>query len=129
WEAIIGARATTIEIDTIFWCRKCITPPLLTYNIQDCYNLRCREIHPIEVNNLVTIYKENDGIVLRESAENLPCATHMPVIGNRTLSNNNAGSSHMQVRNDEGLKHFLNRLFNGEMGMFFETTTLEPSSN
>lgn len=129
WEAIIGARATTIEIDTIYWCRKCITPPLLTYNIQDCYNLRCREIHPIEVNNLVTIYKENDGIVLRESAENLPCATHMPVIGNRTLSNNNAGSSHMQVRNDEGLKHFLNRLFNGEMGMFFETTTLEPSSN
>jgi hypothetical protein len=67
--------------------------------------------------------------VLRESAENLPGATHMPVIGNQILLDNNAGSSHMQVRNDEGLKQFLYSLFEGEMGMFFETAPIEGNSN
>ena len=130
WEAIIGARATTIATDTMFICLHCgITVALMSSNSQTCYRRGCAFIYPVEVNNLVTVYKENDGIVLRESAENLPGATHMPVIGNQILSDNNAGSSHMQVRNDEGLKQFLNRLFNGEMGMFFETAPIDGNSN
>lgn len=130
WEAIIGARVTTIETDTIYVCKNCVASTwVISYNIQDCYNKRCSTILPGEVSNLVTIYKENDGIVLRESAENLPGATHMPVIGNQILLDNNAGSSHMQVRNDEGLKQFLYSLFEGEMGMFFETAPIEGNSN
>jgi hypothetical protein len=68
--------------------------------------------------------KENDGVVLSESAMNLPCASRLPI---RIFPNENnpnvtdKGSSHMQVRNDEGIKEHLNNLFNGDYGDFFAT--------
>jgi hypothetical protein len=66
--------------------------------------------------------KENDGVVLAESAKNLPCATDQPV---RVFPQGQgwAGSSHMQVRNDKGIKDALNNLFNGQYGYFFQTAT------
>jgi len=67
---------------------------------------------------------ENDGVVLAESAADLPCATHKPVrIYPKEFETNavNRGSSHMQVRNDEGLKEHLNKLLNGDYGKWFRT--------
>ncbi len=67
--------------------------------------------------------KENDGVVLAESSKNLPCATREPVRiypyeGQRAPSK---GSSHMQVRNDQGIKEHLDNLFKGLYGDFFFT--------
>lgn len=68
--------------------------------------------------------KLNDGIVLAESAADLTCATHTPikVFTPKGIYGNSCGSSHMQVRNDRGLKDFLNSTFNGEYGAFFYTS-------
>ena len=54
---------------------------------------------------------ENDGVVLRKSAEILPEATYPSI--------RMEGSSHMQIRNDANLKTHLNNLFNGDYGEFF----------
>ena len=59
--------------------------------------------------------KENDGVVLAESAANLP--------GSQRQAIRMEGSSHMQVRNDENLKTHLNHLFNGDYGPFFKVNT------
>ncbi|MDR0603388.1 MAG: GPI inositol-deacylase [Bacteroidales bacterium] len=70
--------------------------------------------------------KENDGIIITESAINLPCATSQRVRVFPNENNPNAayrGSSHMQIRNDEGIKYHLNSLFNGDYGIFFKTST------
>ena len=72
----------------------------------------------------ITYKPENDGVVLAESAMDLPGATHSPV---EIYPNKNStvdiekGSSHMQVRNDAGLKKALNDLFNGEHNKWFRT--------
>ncbi len=58
-------------------------------------------------------YYPNDGVVLQESAANLPCATWTPV----PLYN----SSHMQVRNNFSIKIAMRNLLNGEYGDFFKT--------
>jgi hypothetical protein len=67
---------------------------------------------------------ENDGVVLANSAKGLPCATH-PVVRiypNEDKSEDvNKGSSHMQVRNDEGLRIHLNKLLNGDYDWWFRT--------
>jgi pimeloyl-ACP methyl ester carboxylesterase len=72
-------------------------------------------------NNSINIY--NDGVVLAESAANLPSATNEPVeiYPNKNTNATNRGSTHMQVRNDSGLKEHLNKLFNGNYGHFFWT--------
>ena len=76
----------------------------------------------VQNGNTITYKPENDGIVLAESANNLPKATHNPV---RIYPNENSsvdvnkGSSHMQVRNDEGLRIHLNKLFNGDYAPWF----------
>jgi len=95
---------------------------------------------------------ENDGIVLAESAMNLPCAQYsIKICPEKTVTipamspsllpqwcklNNilpmpeyskggtftvKTGSSHMQVRNDEGIKEHLFNLFEGDYGWFFKT--------
>lgn len=58
-------------------------------------------------------YYPNDGVVLQESAADLPCATNKPV----KLYN----SSHMQIRNDENIKEAMRKLLDGEYGKFFQT--------
>jgi hypothetical protein len=64
--------------------------------------------------------EENDGIVVKSSAENLPYATHPPVKV-CPVGNGYAGSSHMQIRNDAGIKEALMNLFEGNYGLFFKT--------
>jgi len=58
-------------------------------------------------------YYPNDGVVVQESAADLPCATNSPV----RLYN----SSHMQVRNDANIKIYMKRLLDGQYGDFFQT--------
>ena len=70
-------------------------------------------------------YLENDGVVLTESARNLPYATNQEV---RVFPNEfrvargiHKGSSHMQIRNDAGIQEHLEKLFDGKYGPFFKT--------
>jgi triacylglycerol esterase/lipase EstA (alpha/beta hydrolase family) len=73
--------------------------------------------------NTVTLKTENDGVVLAESAANLPYATHksMEIYPNKNSTVDvDKGSSHMQVRNDAGLKEHLNILFNGKYDPWFK---------
>jgi archaellum component FlaG (FlaF/FlaG flagellin family) len=72
--------------------------------------------------NTVTFKSENDGIVLSESAANLPNPTHESVCifyNEHFLTASSKGSSHMQVRNDEGLKKHLKKLFDGDYDDWF----------
>jgi hypothetical protein len=109
WQTIIGAR-------------ELVTKPNPNYNPFLPLSLR---------NNPPYIYEwvvkeANDGIVLAESASNLPKATHAPI---EIYPNKNnpvdidKGSSHMQVRNDEGIKKALKDLFDGNYDKWFYTAT------
>jgi pimeloyl-ACP methyl ester carboxylesterase len=65
------------------------------------------------------VERESDGVVLAESAADMPGATHAPV----KISEKGPGfdgSSHMQVRNDEGLRKHLNALFDGDYHPYFK---------
>ena len=71
----------------------------------------------------VVKYTDCDGVVLAESAANLPGATWEPVkiFPNENSSVDiNKGSSHMQVRNDEGLREHLDKLFTGNYHPWFK---------
>jgi hypothetical protein len=74
-------------------------------------------------NGNTTTYKpDNDGVVLAESAANLPGATHASVKifpNENSTVDINKGSSHMQVRNDEGIREHLDKLFNGDYEKWF----------
>lgn len=59
------------------------------------------------------IEKDSDGVVLAESASNLPGATFSP----QKMDN----SSHMQARNNEALKGGLTKLYDGGTDPFFRT--------
>jgi len=102
WRMIIGARRCTTTLNPNYNPFSALSPRYIT---------TCEEI------------PENDGIVLAESASNLPCATHLPVevYPNKGTNEVNKGSSHMQVRNDKGLQTHLEKLFNGDYGNFFRT--------
>jgi hypothetical protein len=69
-------------------------------------------------------FKESDGIVLAESAQDLPYATQLPVRleGYEISPFNYSGSSHMQIRNDEALRKHLTLLLDGHYGGFFKLT-------
>jgi hypothetical protein len=70
------------------------------------------------------IREANDGVVLAESAAYLPKATHIPVKiypNENSTVDINKGSTHMQVRNDAGLKKALNDLFDGKHDKWFKT--------
>ncbi|HNX21712.1 MAG TPA: alpha/beta hydrolase [Bacteroidales bacterium] len=129
WETIIGARSYSFYTDYTYYCHSCVglSSWVLTPNLQTCVNKNCRIIIPMPSLNIQWTYKPNDGIVLAESASNLPGATAVPP---RILINNlntYAGSSHMQIRNDEYLKRSFFKLFEGEYGGFFKTK--EKSQN
>ena len=78
----------------------------------------------VQNGNTVTYKPDNDGIVLAESAAGLPYAQKVIKIeatkkkGNFTLI---TGSSHMQVRNDEGIRKALKDLLDGKHGDWFYT--------
>ena len=64
----------------------------------------------------------SDGVVLKKSSSDLPCATWAP-LGTYTSSTNGkrTGSTHMQIRNDDKIKEILNATFNGLFDKFFAT--------
>lgn len=130
WETIIGARTQIATTTTHYRCRNC-TFQTLEYilgfipspTVELCEIFGCQSIQPINVTTYSWEYKENDGVVVDESAANLPCSTSPPVrIFPFEFENViSKGSSHMQIRNDEGIKRALKALFDGEYGWFFLT--------
>jgi hypothetical protein len=61
-------------------------------------------------------HKDSDGVVLAESAMNIPQATYTnPDILRKEVS------THMSIRNDERTKFILESIFEGRVGEFFET--------
>ena len=127
WETIIGAREFQYTSNTMYVCLKCRGNSfhmdyLITANQQECINRNCQNIVPVTVTELNYIIKESDGVVVAESADNLPGATAIPLKPN-TSAPNYTGSSHMQVRNDRFLKQSLFQIFNGDYGLFFKTKT------
>jgi pimeloyl-ACP methyl ester carboxylesterase len=122
WDRYIAWRdgydwftGTTGTWQMIMGGKKCTSIPNPNYRswMDPSYIIQCDEY-------------ENDGVVLAESAANLPGATWSPI---RICPNENStvdfekGSSHMQVRNDAGLKKALNDLFNGDYEKWFKTPT------
>jgi len=55
--------------------------------------------------------KDSDGVVLAESASNMPGSTHMPIMLDE--------SSHMQMRNDKELRRTLSSLYDGGFDAWF----------
>lgn len=128
WESIIGALEYQYTTSTTYVCLNCsgstyLMTPFITSNQQECINRNCGTISPVPVVELNLVFKENDGIVIAESARNLPGATFIPPPINMTNVLNYDGSSHMQIRNDAYLKLSLFNLFEGQYGSFFKTRT------
>jgi hypothetical protein len=61
-------------------------------------------------------HKDSDGVVLAESAMDIPQATY-----NNPALLQKDGSTHMRIRNDENTKTLLLEVFTGEVGDFFIT--------
>jgi hypothetical protein len=81
---------------------------------------------PFNPTNITITLKESDGVVLKESAMNLPGATHDPVMLQGLRENGVwSGSTHMQIRNDAALRDALNNLYDGAYGPFFYTKKRE----
>ncbi len=129
WQTVIGAR----EYQVIYNC-KCTTKRLFGEDLiksyidfawaSDCDNLGCTNTLPIPWITTNATVKENDGVVLAESAANLPGYTHDPVrvfYKEEEPQAENRGTSHMQMRNDGGVKEKLFNLLNGRYGYFFKT--------
>ena len=68
---------------------------------------------PVEYTIFSQIKKDSDGVVLSESAMNIPYATAPP----RKMYN----SSHMQMRNDDNTKKALLEIYDGDVGPAFFT--------
>ncbi len=125
WSTIIGAREYTADQKYICFCRMDLDGPyegMIVDNASECTEHSCVARPYTEYT--LTI-KPSDGVVLNESAKELPGATHDPVEvkGYEISPGVYSGSSHMQIRNDKGLKTHLNLLMEGEYGDFFETLT------
>jgi hypothetical protein len=131
WLAIIGAKT---EVPAGTFCR-CYCgalsyyPPLKVVDALDCDD--CLQLcipYPLlsadPLTKLVWTIKESDGIVLAESAQDLPYATQLPVRleGYEISPFKYSGSSHMQIRNDRALRDNLTKLLNGQYGEFFRLT-------
>ncbi|MCK5847394.1 MAG: hypothetical protein KAG84_08140, partial [Bacteroidales bacterium] len=126
WKTAIGARSFTSTSSQMFRC-ECHDPndPMngyLTDDYIDCLDENCA---PISAGFITTYHisnKPNDGVVLNESAMNLPGHTHEPVkvMGELKSDGSWSGSSHMQIRNDKGLRDNMTNLLEGDYGKFFE---------
>ncbi|HNE48623.1 MAG TPA: hypothetical protein PL173_10975 [Saprospiraceae bacterium] len=68
---------------------------------------------PVEYTIFSQIKKDSDGVVLSESAMNIPYATAPP----RKMYN----SSHMQMRNDDNTKKALLEIYDGDVGPAYKT--------
>jgi pimeloyl-ACP methyl ester carboxylesterase len=122
WETIIGARQYVVNQTTFYYCRKCSIGQswFISPTLQPCLDCNCREVRAIPTQTVTFTIAANDGIVIAESASNLPGATHCPLRISCTDVSGYDGSSHMQIRNDSYLERSLYNLFEGEYGMFFK---------
>lgn len=125
WKNVIGAKEIHINriahgVSRILWPEYGFTQDAVT-SIYNYLNGM-----PVVHNSWQIVFEDklNDGIVLAESAADLTSATHTPIkiYGSCDAGTGSQGSSHMQVRNDCGFKEFLNNLFNGNYGTFFQTS-------
>jgi pimeloyl-ACP methyl ester carboxylesterase len=127
WTAIIGALVE-VPLGTACNCICLESGKLVSHIATDCSV--CQLLCP---NNLISsdpftlmgwTYKDNDGVVLAESAQEMPYATHLPVLlqGSDDPGPPPTGSSHMQIRNDDALRKHLTLLLNGDYNEFFFMT-------
>ncbi len=75
--------------------------------------VKCKEEYNVVKTGTRWRHKDSDGVVLAESAMNIPQHTWEP--------QKMEGTTHMRMRNDEHAKEELNKIFNGDVGWFFET--------
>lgn len=126
WQNIIGALQYEQQTKIVYDCYKCESGMAFRgTNQYTCYQWNCKDMTPRAVHEYKWVLKENDGIVTKESASYLPCASVQPIQVWRNAVENNIdkGTSHMQVRNDEGIKKVLKLVFDGYYGDFFYTQT------
>lgn len=83
----------------------------------DGITIVCHEETRTVALSYVNRYHSSDGVILAESAMEIPQYTSRP----RPL----IGSSHMGMRNDRGTETALNAIYNGDVGDFFETAKKE----
>lgn len=131
WEAIIGARMPHIETTTKYICYcadengSFLKIQQLVNSKEDCIIKNCDNITTITSSTIKWTLRENDGVVLAESAGNLPAMSNPPIKvyyeDAYNSKNPNKGTSHMQMRNDGGIKQCLNYIFNGQYGKYFKT--------
>lgn len=123
WKTVIGARIVHKTAQYKCICRDPYDP-LNGYITDDpivCLDEDCAALNDSYITSIER--KPSDGVVLNESAMNLPGATNAPVkIQGELLSNGTySGSSHMQIRNDKGIKDGFDNLLKGNYGRFFYT--------
>lgn len=132
WEVVIGAARTINTTSTTTGpyyrcdCRE-EYDPLNNIVVDDpviCLDEGCAAtyIGYITNYNYTMTEKASDGVVLAESASNLPSAQWIVELDGKQLPFGvKTGSSHMQMRNDDALKRNLTKLFEGEYGEYFYT--------
>ncbi|MBK9271092.1 MAG: hypothetical protein IPM48_05815 [Saprospiraceae bacterium] len=118
YKLIIGALEIKKITKHFCVCENRLTGRVERYEVSDptLCNRKTRpeiECYPLDQIEYLRIEKDSDGVVLAESAANLPGATYAP----QEMKN----SSHMQARNDEELKKGLIRLYEGGTDPFFRT--------
>jgi pimeloyl-ACP methyl ester carboxylesterase len=125
WEVCIGAIEQPNCTNTTMYRCPCSNTTGYYQTPDYCINM-CGSAQPITITTVSINHKLNDGIVLAESACNLPAMTNLPVrlyyIPGSGENQYNRGTSHMQMRNDGSIKTAFNSLFEGEYGCFFKTS-------
>ncbi|MDL2262888.1 GPI inositol-deacylase [Bacteroidales bacterium OttesenSCG-928-I21] len=144
WEVVIGTKTYESQTRVGYKCEYCCdynrteyyydqtkaqVPPCLLFDIaftqdlQECEDYYCKDITRVYSTTYNSVLWENDGVVTSQSASYLPNATWSPIrVYPREYENViDKGSSHMQIRNDEGIKIHLNNALNGDYGDFFRT--------
>lgn len=132
WEACIGAREMTVTFDTLYVC-DCEEQggggygywSIYVNDLSDCaLEPGCWATNRTRIfSTTIPTYKPNDGVVLNESAMNLPGHTNPPVQINGYIKSDGtqSGSSHMQIRNDIGVRNAFTILLDGGYDPFFST--------
>lgn len=133
YQIIIGARVKEqVEIAsyTICICEEDDWPVYYRENpnLGECLDVAqenpewdCR-IDTIKHNIFTWVEKPSDGVVLSESASDIPQQTHPSQLMTGNLLNNmDIGTTHMELRNDVTTKNALNKIFDGNVGDFFQT--------
>lgn len=126
WKAIIGARYTTSwTTNEICKCKdQCNGGATVTYyttNTVECMEQELEDpcmmsCHSLTQYHTLTQEKESDGVILVESASNLPGAF---TFGDDRLELKK--TNHFQLRNSSQTKEKLYKLFKGDYGLYFLT--------